>query len=46
MNPVGKVEFGSRRNGISWTFIDANLAAFAKLPVPFHLVFFLVVGPA
>jgi hypothetical protein len=46
INPVLKVELGGRRNGIGRTFMDANLTPFAEFPVPFHLVFFLVIGPA
>jgi hypothetical protein len=45
-NPILKVKLWGSTQGICRTFVNADLTAFAKLPVPFHLIFLLVVRPA
>jgi hypothetical protein len=45
-NPILKVKLRSSTQGVCRTLVDADLTAFAKLPVPFHLVLFFVERPA
>jgi hypothetical protein len=45
-NPVLKVKLRGGTQGICRAFLDADLTAFTKLPVPFHLVLFFIVRPA
>jgi hypothetical protein len=43
---VLKVKFRDSGQGVHRAFINTNPAALAKLPVPFHLIFLLVIRPA
>jgi hypothetical protein len=45
-NPILKVKLWGSTQGICGTFVNADLTAFAKLPVPFHLFFFFIERPA
>jgi len=45
-NPILKVKLRNSAQSICRTFVDADLTAFAKLPVPFHLILFFIVRPA
>jgi hypothetical protein len=45
-NPIFEVKLWGSTQGICRTFVDADLAAFTKLPVPFHLFLFFIERPA
>jgi hypothetical protein len=45
-NPILEIKLWGSTQGIRRTFVDANLTAFAKLPIPFHLFFLLIERPA
>jgi hypothetical protein len=45
-HPVLKVKLWDSSQGVRWAFINADLTAFAKLPVPFHLIFLFIIRPA
>jgi hypothetical protein len=45
-NPILEIKLWGSTQGIRRTFMDANLTAFAKLPVPFHLIFLFIERPA
>jgi hypothetical protein len=45
-HPILKIQFWGSAESVRRTLIDTNLAAFAEFPVPFHLIFFFIVGPA
>jgi len=45
-NPVLKVKLWGSGQGIHRAFVDADLTAFAKLPIPLHLFFLFIERPA
>jgi hypothetical protein len=45
-HPILEIQFWGCADGVHRAFVNTDLAAFAELPVPFHLIFFFIVGPA
>jgi hypothetical protein len=45
-HPILEIELRGSADGVHRALMNTNLAAFAELPVPFHLIFFFIIGPA
>jgi hypothetical protein len=45
-HPILEIQLWGCADGVRRALVNTDLAAFAELPVPFHLIFLFIIGPA